>query len=287
MSNAKCHSHRFTENDINVVHQAVNRRQIGRKSKKWDFVNSRTAQKWQQHLSEYLWFCWNQFCFRSFAMLRFHSLKILPKAIVCECEESTFTGDITISAGCIVHPRVTIIAEAGPIVIGENCLIEEYTTIINRTMNVLTIGSNNVFEVGCTIEAAKVGEKNVFECKCIVSSGITVTNNCIIGAGCHLKGEQTLLENTIVHGRSCSEREILEKSGVCNVPATGFKVHSTQFTCFDSFIYFQSHSLQLTFLRKLLPNYHLLRKPLDAKRMKTPIWWCGWWNYESFKNKFK
>lgn len=153
------------------------------------------------------------------------SLKIMPKAIVCECDESTFIGDITISGGCIIHPRVTIIAEAGPIIIGENCLIEEYATIINRANieidakppakpPVLLIGSNNVFEVGCTIEATKIGEKNVFEGKSTVSSGVTITNNCIIGAGCHLKGEQTLPENTIIHGRSCSERELLEKSGV-------------------------------------------------------------------------
>ena len=31
-----------------------------------------------------------------------------------------------------IHPKVTIIAEAGPIIIGENNLIEEQTTIINR-----------------------------------------------------------------------------------------------------------------------------------------------------------
>lgn len=153
------------------------------------------------------------------------SLKIMPKAIVCECDESVFIGDITISGGCIVHPRVTIIAEAGPIIIGENCLIEEYATIIHRGSieidaepsakpPVLLIGSNNVFEVGCTIEATKIGEKNVFEGKSTVSSGVTITNNCIIGAGCHLKGEQTLPENTIIHSRSCSERELLEKSGV-------------------------------------------------------------------------
>lgn len=160
----------------------------------------------------------------------------MPKAVVCECDDSVFIGDITISGGSIVHPRVTIIAEAGPIIIGENCLIEEYSTIINRATEnadveppakppVLLIGANNVFEVGSTIEATKIGEKNVFECKSTVSSGVTITNNCIIGAGCHVKGEQTLPENTIIHGRSCSEREILEKSGV-----SIFVVLSTQWS---------------------------------------------------------
>lgn len=152
------------------------------------------------------------------------SLKIMPRAIVCECDDSIFTGDITISSGCIIHPRVTIIAKSGPIIIGENCLIEEYTTIIHDTGEdtssmakppVLVIGANNLFEVGCHVEALKIGEKNIFECKSYVSSAVKVSNSCIIGAGCRLIGERTLPENTIIHGKNCSEREALEKSGVC------------------------------------------------------------------------
>lgn len=152
-----------------------------------------------------------------------HSLKIMPKAMVCECDDSIFSGDITVSSGCIVHPRVTIIAKSGPIIIGENCLIEEYTTIIFDTGEdtssmakppVLVIGANNVFEVGCRVEALKIGEKNIFECKCFVSAAVKVTNNCIVGAGCQLVGERTLTENTIIHGKHCGEREAIEKSGV-------------------------------------------------------------------------
>lgn len=150
----------------------------------------------------------------------------MPKAIVCDCEESTFSGDITVSTGSIIHPRVTIIAKSGPIIIGENCLIEEYVTIRHDTgiesdaalekPPVLVIGANNVFEVGCTVEALKVGEKNTFECKCFVSSAVKVSNNCVIGAGCKLVGEQELPENTIIHGKNCEHREALEKSAVFN-----------------------------------------------------------------------
>lgn len=147
----------------------------------------------------------------------------MPKAIVCECEESVFSGDITVSSGTIIHPRVTIIAKSGPIIIGENCLIEEFSTIIHDTgvdssslekSPVLVIGANNVFEVGCTVEATKIGEKNIFECKCYVSSAVKISNNCVIGAGCQLIGEQDLPENTIIYGRTCLEREAMEKSGV-------------------------------------------------------------------------
>lgn len=75
---------------------------------------------------------------------------------MCEHEDSIFRGDITISSGCVVHPRVTVLAVSGPIIIGENCLLEEYTTIIHdvgaaataaaEKPPVLVIGPNNVFE---------------------------------------------------------------------------------------------------------------------------------------------
>jgi dynactin 6 len=71
-----------------------------------------------------------------------------------------------------------------------------------------------MFEVGSTVEALQIGDKNVFECKSYVSSNVTVSNGCVIGAGCQLIGEQDLEENTVIHGSECYQREALEKQGV-------------------------------------------------------------------------
>lgn len=60
----------------------------------------------------------------------FSSIKIISGALVCV--DSNLRGDITIGANTIIHPNVTINAEAGPIIIGESCLIEEQTKIIHR-----------------------------------------------------------------------------------------------------------------------------------------------------------
>ncbi|XP_030377278.1 dynactin subunit 6 [Scaptodrosophila lebanonensis] len=178
-------------------------------------------------------------------------IKIMPKSVVCE--ESTLNGDITISSGCVVHPSATIIAEA-PIVLGENCIVEEYATIAHRlkdgaasdASNTLHIGANNVFEVGCTVEAARIGDKNVFESKCFVGSGVTVSSGCVVGAGIQLRTAQVLPENTIVYGRQALQREAIEKQG--------------------------SQTLQIDFLRKVLPNYHHLRKPnYDPKKARSVV----------------
>lgn len=143
----------------------------------------------------------------------------MPGAIVCE--ESNLKGDITVATGCVIHPSATIIAETGSIIIGENCIVEEYakiifnsSTSINDKPPVLLIGPNNVFEVGCCVEAQKIGEKNVFECKSYVSADVIISSGCIIGAGCQLIGKQSLPENTVIFGNKCLQREALEKQGV-------------------------------------------------------------------------
>ncbi|KAL5290212.1 DCTN6 family protein [Megaselia abdita] len=151
------------------------------------------------------------------------SLKIYPKALVCE--ESNIKGDVIVSAGCVIHPHCNINAENGSIIFGENCIVEEYATISNKNKSpgnyeILYIGCNNVFEVGCTVEALKIGDKNVFEAKSIVSNEVEISNGCIIGAGCRLEGKQTLLENTVIYGNDCLQREALEKQGVSLITST-------------------------------------------------------------------
>ncbi|KAJ8924464.1 hypothetical protein NQ315_007261 [Exocentrus adspersus] len=172
-----------------------------------------------------------------------NNIKILPGALVCE--ESKLRGDITIGSGTIVHPSATIIAEAGPIIIGECCLIEEQVKIIHRlpfdqqnkenTTPVLIIGSHNVFEVDCTVESPKIGNNNVFESKCYVGNKVTVSNGCIIGAGCRVTEEQILKENIIIFGSKCQMREGLDRPGL--------------------------QTLQMETLSKMIPNYHHIKKP--------------------------
>lgn len=178
----------------------------------------------------------------------FNRLKIYPKTVICD-DESVLIGEVTISSGCVIHPHATVHAKSGPIIIGENCLIEEYATIIHDTGSVdldnpgptLVIGPNNVFEVGCTVEASAIGERNVFECKSYVSNLVTVSNNCVIGAGCKLIDEHRLPENTVIYGKRSEQRETIEKQ--------------------------KALSMQLDHLRKVLPNYHHIKKPtFDPKK---------------------
>uniref|UniRef100_A0A3Q2QI20 Dynactin subunit 6 n=1 Tax=Fundulus heteroclitus TaxID=8078 RepID=A0A3Q2QI20_FUNHE len=179
--------------------------------------------------------------------------KIAAGAVVCV--ESEIRGDVTIGARTVVHPKARIIAEAGPIIIGEGNLIEEQALIINSypenimpdsegvEPKTMTIGTNNVFEVGCISQALKIGDNNVIESKADVGRNVILTGGCIIGACCQVNTCEVVPENTVVYGSGCIRRAQSEKP--------------------------QPQTLQLDFLMKILPNYHHLKK--TAKGSGTPL----------------
>ncbi|XP_070220220.1 dynactin subunit 6 isoform X3 [Bos mutus] len=170
------------------------------------------------------------------------SVKIAPGAVVCV--ESEIRGDVTIGPRTVIHPKARIIAEAGPIVIGEGNLIEEQALIINAHPDNITpdaedpepkpmiIGTNNVFEVGCYCQAMKIGDNNVIESKggkqcsghrlsssrslCVfpaayVGRNVILTSGCIIGACCNLNTFEVIPENTVIYGGDCLRRVQTER----------------------------------------------------------------------------
>ncbi|XP_065841673.1 dynactin subunit 6-like [Oscarella lobularis] len=160
------------------------------------------------------------------------------------CAEAEIKGDVTIGTGTVVHPKARILAEGGPIVIGENNLIEEQTVIRNRKLSddeeevtgghVMIIGQNNVFEVGSCCEALYVGKNNIMEPKSHVGPRIKISDGCIIGAKCYVNSFEMLETNTVIYGDKCTRR-----------------VQS---------VHPPAQTLQLDFLTKILPNFHHLKK---------------------------
>ncbi|XP_046610083.1 dynactin subunit 6 [Neodiprion virginianus] len=184
------------------------------------------------------------------AVSRRSNIKIAVGAVVCE--ESTLKGHITIGSRTVVHPRASIIAEAGPIIIGEGNIVEEMAVIANRlpagapepaSTPVMIIGNFNVFETDSRCEALKVGDNNILEMKASVSREVELTNGCVVGAACSLTEPETVSENTIIFGSQCQRREMNDKP----YPQVG----------------------QIDYLTRVFPNYHHLRKP-NMKTVKEP-----------------
>ncbi|NXC74683.1 DCTN6 protein, partial [Anhinga anhinga] len=152
----------------------------------------------------------------------------------------------------VIHPKARIIAEAGPIIIGEGNLIEEQALIINGYPENITpeteevepkpmvIGTNNVFEVGCCILAA---DNSPLALAAFVGRNVILTSGCIIGACCNINTYEVIPENTVIYGADCLRRVQTERP--------------------------QPQTLQLDFLMKILPNYHHLKK--TTKATSTPV----------------
>ncbi|WWC69564.1 uncharacterized protein I206_103507 [Kwoniella pini CBS 10737] len=109
--------------------------------------------------------------------------KITAHSTSIICQDTNLQGDITINEGVVVHPKTSILAIGGPIIIGKNCIIEEGAMIINRNAESLRIGEYNQFMVGCRIEANSIGNWNTFQPRSTVSNGIKINDHCTFSAG--------------------------------------------------------------------------------------------------------
>lgn len=131
---------------------------------------------------------------------------IHSKAVVCQ--DVDLKGDITIGAGTVVHPKATIFAIVGPIVIGQNCIIEEGVIIVNRRKEIMRIGDDNLFEIGCRVESPSVGNSNTVSTRARLHYTIRLTSHCVIGAGCLVAPiEDEILEDfTVIYGAAGEKR---------------------------------------------------------------------------------
>ncbi|KAK0425409.1 hypothetical protein QR680_009186 [Steinernema hermaphroditum] len=147
-------------------------------------------------------------------------------------KDCVLEGEITIGTGTIVHPKATIRALRGPIIIGENNIIEETTVIENNHEEgfVMKIGNENVFEVGALVRARSVGNHNVFHIRSEVGSEVEVSEGCSIGVKCTVDTLGPLADRFVVYGER-HERRIAGENP-------------------------QSQVRQLECLYKCLPRYH-------------------------------
>lgn len=167
--------------------------------------------------------------------------KVTSGAIVCIADSAAdlerFSGDVTIGTGSVLHPRVYISANGGSVHIGEGNIIEEQVRICNRVPEngTMIIGNNNVFEVGCVIEAKSIGDNNVFESKCYIGPGVTIGNGVTVGAKCQVTSPDPIEDLSVIYGENCNQRLANDKP--------------------------TSQASQREFLSRILPNYHKLFKP--------------------------
>ncbi|KAJ1950604.1 hypothetical protein IWQ62_006540 [Dispira parvispora] len=163
-------------------------------------------------------------------------IAIATGAIVCA--DTIIHGQVTIGTGTVVHPQCRILAEKGPIVIGQNNILAECVTIINTSEEPLVIHNYNTFEVGSTCAGRSVGNHNVVEARGRILSGTVVGNHCVVGPMCATAENDTLEDHTVVFGETMNRRTQTSN------PKAQFALYAKH----------------LKYLQDLLPRYNHLRK---------------------------
>ncbi|KAJ1992085.1 hypothetical protein H4R33_001141 [Dimargaris cristalligena] len=146
-------------------------------------------------------------------------LSIAPGAIVCV--DTVISGPVTI--GTVVHPQCQIIAERGPIIIGQNNIISESARIINRRPETMLIGDFNVLEAR---------SPQVLE-------GTSVGNQCVVAPTCSTIENDKLADFSVIYGDT-------------NCRQTQKSDQKAQMTL---------HIKHLKYLHDTLPRYNHVRKP--------------------------
>eukprot|EP00697_Spironema_sp_BW2_P007708 gnl/Spiro4/22066_TR10854_c0_g1_i1.p1 gnl/Spiro4/22066_TR10854_c0_g1~~gnl/Spiro4/22066_TR10854_c0_g1_i1.p1 ORF type:complete len:211 (-),score=57.61 gnl/Spiro4/22066_TR10854_c0_g1_i1:259-864(-) len=171
-------------------------------------------------------------------------VKIMPGALVAQ--EAELVGDITIGAGTIVHPKCEIRAVDGPIIIGDDNILEERVVIENKRSagehgicSSIQIGSHNVFEMGCRVECATMGDANIVEPQAVLGRHTYVGSGCVIGTRV-MWTDGLVPNNTVVHSPPANLTRLVPELR---------EQHVAQQRC------------HLEVLRKLFPQYLRVRGP--------------------------
>ncbi|KAK4686613.1 dynactin 6, partial [Tremellales sp. Uapishka_1] len=126
------------------------------------------------------------------------------------CQDVELKGDITVGAGTVIHPKATILAIGGPIVMGSDCVVEEMAIIVNRNKGIMRIGDDNMFMVASRVESPSIGDSNTFQPRSKASSAVTISDHCTLSANTILlplgTDHETLPPYTVVYGEDSSRR---------------------------------------------------------------------------------
>jgi len=122
-------------------------------------------------------------------------------------QDTNLEGRVLVGAGTIIHPKVTILATKGEIVIGEMCMIEEGCIISNDREEAMNVGASNIFMVGSRLENSSVGDENTFQPGSITSN-MNITSHCTIGAGTVVvpDDDDTLPPYSVIYGAHSQKR---------------------------------------------------------------------------------
>ena len=115
------------------------------------------------------------------------------------CENVIVRGTVSFGPGTIVQPCSQFLATGtGAIIIGSDNIFEEQCIVINETDADMVIGSMNLFQVGCNIQATRIGNGNRIGVRARVGWNVTMGDHGLIVALQTVPAHSTLVDHCLV-----------------------------------------------------------------------------------------
>ncbi len=120
--------------------------------------------------------------------------------------EMTFlTGDVTVESGASVWPFVCLRGDHGPISIGTDTNIQEFTMIHGAQL-----GDRVSVGHGAVVDFATVEDDTLIGMQSSVLRGATVESNCIVAANAVVLADQTIPEGHMAYGTPAETRPLTD-----------------------------------------------------------------------------
>ncbi|MBU4316423.1 MAG: gamma carbonic anhydrase family protein [Proteobacteria bacterium] len=113
-------------------------------------------------------------------------------------ETAYVVGDVTIGKNSGIWPGAVVRADFGPIVIGENTMVEDNSVV--HSGNSMDIGSNIIIGHGVVVHGRKIGDNTLIGNNATILDDAEIGDNCIVGAGSLVRQGMKIPDSSFVVG---------------------------------------------------------------------------------------
>lgn len=132
-----------------------------------------------------------------------HTPEVSKDAYVAEM--TYLAGDVTVESGASVWPFVCLRGDHGPVSIGAETNVQEFTTIHGAELGArVSVGH------GAVVDFATVESDVLIGMQSSVMQGATVESNCIVAANAVVLSDQTIPEGHMAYGTPAETRPLTD-----------------------------------------------------------------------------
>ena len=113
-------------------------------------------------------------------------------------EAAYVVGEVVVGKNSGIWPGAVVRADFGPIVIGENTMVEDNSVV--HSGGPLTIGNNIIIGHGVVVHCKTVGDNTLLGNNATVLDDAVIGKNCIVAAGSLVRPETVIPDFSFVAG---------------------------------------------------------------------------------------